>query len=381
MRKVIMIGCDLHDRSMLLMVAVGLEKPVKKTFPTRNRAEMIAWLKDWAAQEGAARIVFAYEASGLGFGLHDELTEAGIECHVLAPTHLPHTTHRRKNKTDEKDALMILEEVRAHVLAGRQLPAVWVPDPQTRDDREPVRLRLSLGEQRTQIKNQIRSLFKRTAVELPVWFTKSGDWSRRSVQWLRDVSLGNEGSLSPGARATLARLVDLYQVFSEQLRTLDKAVAELAESDRYARKFNKLRQFAGVGTLTAMVFLTELGDLNRFANRRQLAAYLGLAPAAFESGERGDRKGHITRQGPSQVRHVLCQAAWTAIRYSSTWRERYQRIKRGSPKRNKIAIVALMRQLAITLWQTARSPEFDRWCDKFDRWCGKVQHQQQAALT
>jgi transposase len=47
-----------------------------------------------------------------------------------------------------------------------------------------------------------------------------------------------------------------------------------------------------------MVFLTEIGDLNRFANRRQLAAYLGLAPAAFESGDRDDRKGRITRQGP-----------------------------------------------------------------------------------
>src|SRR5690606_25847815 len=105
-----------------------------------------------------------------GFGLYDALTEAGIECHVLAPTHLPRTPHCRKNKTDDKDAQMILDELRAHVLAGRKLPRVWVPDPQTRDDREPVRMRLSVAAQRTQVKNQIRTLAKRSQLEFPTWF-------------------------------------------------------------------------------------------------------------------------------------------------------------------------------------------------------------------
>jgi len=112
-----------------------------------------------------------------------------------------------------------------------------------------------------------------------------------------------------------------------------------------------------------MVFLTELGDLARFANRRQLAAYLGLAPAAYESGERDDRKGHITRQGPSRVRHLLCQAVWAAQRVCSKWKARYEQLKRGSQKRSKIAIVALMRLLAIQMWHTARSQELDKLLD------------------
>ncbi len=112
MCKVIMIGCDLHDATMVLKVADGPGATVRKGFATSNRPGMIEWVKDFASQHGATRIVFAYEASGQGFGLYDDLTEAGIECHVLAPTHLPHTTHSRKNKTDDKDALMILDEVR-----------------------------------------------------------------------------------------------------------------------------------------------------------------------------------------------------------------------------------------------------------------------------
>jgi transposase len=241
MTKVIMMGCDLHDRWMLLKVAVGTEKPIKRSFETSNTFGMIEWLKDFACRKGAARTVFAYEASGQGFGLYDQLRDAGIECHVLAPTHLPHTTHRRKNKTDEKDAEMILDEVRAHVLAGRKLPTVWVPDPQTRDDREAVRLRLALGEQRTQIKNQIRSLAKRRGLKFPEWFSNSGNWSLRSVQWLREVAAGQLVDLQQGIRVALATLLDLYAAFSEQLKSLDKTIAQLAKRTRYAKAFRKLR--------------------------------------------------------------------------------------------------------------------------------------------
>src|SRR5690242_11675262 len=162
MNKVTMIGCDLHDDSMRLRIAVGSGKSVGKSFATKDVVPMIGWIKQFAGDQRSSRIVLAYEASGQGFGLYDDLREAGIECYVLAPTHLPHTAHGRKNKTDDKDAQMILDEVRAHVLAGRKLPAVWVPDPQMRDDREIVRMRLEMGEARTRIKNQIRNLAKRS---------------------------------------------------------------------------------------------------------------------------------------------------------------------------------------------------------------------------
>lgn len=367
MSKATMIGCDVHDSWMVLKVSDGPGEPIKKVFATSKVDEMIVWVKDFAAQRGAKRIVFAYEASGQGFGLYDRLTEAGIECHVLAPTHLPHTVHGRKNKTDDRDAQMILDEVRAHVLAGRKLPAVWVPDPQTRDDREAVRMRLELGAQRTRIKNQIRSLAKRSKLVLPGWFSKGSCWSRRSLQWLRDVAAGTIGQLGEGVRVTLNSLVDLYQELCRQIDALDKAVAKLAKSPRYAKAFLKLQTMPGVGRLSAMVFLTEIGDLNRFANRRQLAAYLGLAPAAFESGKHGDRKGHITRQGPARVRHVLCQAAWVAVGKTTKWRSTYENVRRGSTKRSKIAIVAVMRRLAVAMWQAARSPKLDKLLEMFDR--------------
>ena len=367
MSKVTMIGCDLHDASLVLRVAVGQEPSVGKRFVGSEVVEMIVWLKEFARRQEAPRIVLAYEASSRGFGLYDQLTEAGIACYVLAPTHLPHTTHRRKNKTDDKDAQMLLDEVRGYVLAGRKLPTVWVPDLATRDDREAVRMRLELGEQRTRIKNQIRHLAKRNGLCFPAWFTKSGEWSRRSMQWLREVAAGTAGSLAEGARITLLSLLALYAALSQELKELDRAILRLARSQRYAQAFRKLKLMSGVGTLTAMVFLTELGDLARFANRRQLAAYLGLTPAAHESGSQDDRKGHITRQGSARVRHVLCQAAWASLRCCQKSRAAYEQIRRGSPKRTKIAIVAIMRRLAIAMWHTARSPDIDVLLEEVDR--------------
>ena len=106
----------------------------------------------------------------------------------------------------------------------------------------------------------------------------------------------------------------------------------------------------GVGVLTALVFLTELGDVARFANRRQVASYLGLSPTSNESGEATDRKGHITRQGSSRVRKVLCQATWSRVRNDPEEKVVYERIKAKNPKKKKVAVVAAMRRLAVRMW-------------------------------
>jgi transposase len=133
---------------MLLRIAVDCGLPetrlVKNTVAGR-KAMVAEWLRR-AESLGGARILFAYEASGLGFGLYDQLTDAGIECFVLAPTRISRSQRQRKQKTDEKDAQQLLELLRGHVLAGNALPKVWIPDRQTRDDRELVRMRLDAGE-------------------------------------------------------------------------------------------------------------------------------------------------------------------------------------------------------------------------------------------
>ena len=173
MSKVIMAGCDLHDRSMLIRYAIDTDEPQQLTFKNdaTDRRRMISRLKSLAKKSGVKRIVFAYEASGLGYGLADQLHAEGIECHILSPTHLPKTRKAAKAKTDAKDAQMILEQLRGHVLAGNKLPVVWTPPQRLREDRELVRARIDIADETTRIKNKLLSTIKRYGVVRPEWYT------------------------------------------------------------------------------------------------------------------------------------------------------------------------------------------------------------------
>jgi transposase len=345
MANCIMIGCDLHDKSMLLKIAVDRDKPVVHQWGSGagSRRAMIADLQRRARQAGARRIVFAYEACGFGFRLHDELTAAGIEGHVLAPSKMKRSAKHRKRKTDERDAQAILDIVRSYVLAGVEMPSVWVPPVQTRDDRELVRRRLAVAEDGAAAQVRIQWLVKRNGVELP----PAKAWTEAHWRWLQGLA---EGGLPSGAAAALGSLMRQVEWLWSERRRLDGQVGALSYSARYAAVVAALCRHKGVGRLTAMVFLTELGDLSRFANRQQVGSFLGLVPGSFESGEGDDRKGHITRQGSSRVRKVLCQAVWSRLRCVESERRAYDRIVRRNPQHKKIAVVARMRALGVVLW-------------------------------
>lgn len=354
MRKVIMIGCDLHDESMMLKIAMGRQAPETRTVKNTSsgRTAMIADLRRRAQDAGGAKLVFVYEASGQGFGLYDQVTAAGIECHVLAPTKIARSTRRRKEKTDEKDAMDLLELLRAHVLAGNQLPTVWIPDAQTRDDRELVRMRLDVAEKITALKAQVQGLLKRCQLRRGPGLGKG--WTKAFRGWLQREAApaiaSQERPLGPGGQAALSSLLRQLESLEEEEQRLDEHLAALACMPRYQARLRELTKLCGVGVLTAMVFLTELGDLSRFANRRQIAAYLGLAPSCQESGNDTDHKGHITHQGSPRVRKVLCQATWTRVRCNEEEKIAYERIKAKNPKKKKIAVVASMRRLAVRMW-------------------------------
>lgn len=120
----VIAGCDLSDRSMVVQWAVGGGPPQKKTFSNDagGRQAMFAFLRERAEEAGGAQTVFACEAGPHGFGLHGDACEEGAACRVLAPTKMPGSPKRRKNKTDEKDAPACMEALRGHLLAGNSLP-------------------------------------------------------------------------------------------------------------------------------------------------------------------------------------------------------------------------------------------------------------------
>ena len=103
--------------------------------------------------------------------------------------------------------------------------------------------------------------------------------------------------------------------------------------------------------------MTEIGTAARFRRGRQVGKFVGLTPTSHESGQQNDRKGHISRQGPPRLRRGLCQASWVHIQHDKEARRGYDRIVARNPKKKKIAIVAVMRRLAVRLWHRMRQAE------------------------
>jgi transposase len=352
--KEIFCGIDLHDQSLL--AAIGLDKgaPYFRSYNTKDSegvSDLISYLKLVQGQHPGSRIHAAYEASGCGFGLLDRLRSEGLRAEVLSPSDLPTSRKKRSEKTDRKDALIVLEALRSSVLAGSRLPTVWIPPKGLRDDRELVRRRLQLGEDLTRTKNRIHGFLKRRGHRRPEHLKTL--WSKKYLWWLKGLVL----QIGPGSALELGSLLRELEFRQGELAVVNRELERMSGREEYRVKAAALMELPGVGLVTAMVFLTELGDLRRFKNRRALANYLGLTPRSHESGKQDDRKGHISKMGPARVRKVLNQAAWCLVRLDPYWRNWYQGEGREHRNERKRRITAVMRRLGIIMWHTALEAE------------------------
>jgi transposase len=353
----IFVGIDLGDKNSVARIATDRDSSQRFGFVnTRSgRERLFKEVKRRSQEAGGAKIVMAYEASSCGFVLRDHAQANQIDCHVLAPTKMEKSVEQRKQKNDDRDAEDVLERLRGHFLAGNRLPTVWVPEITVRDDRELVRTRLAAADKQTQVKAQIQMLLKRYGLEKP-----SDIGSSRTVQyrkWLQ--ALSESTGLGSGTRQSLASLLRQLTALEAELQHLDKLLAELAQQDRHQPIIKALMKEKGVGLLTALVYRTEIGHAGRFRRGRHVGKFVGLTPTSHESGQQSDRKGHISRQGPPRLRRVLCQASWVHLRHDAHSRQFFDRLVSRNPKKKKIAVVAVMRRLAVRLWHRMREAELN----------------------
>jgi transposase len=344
MSMVIYVGLDVHLNSIAAVWGRAKDKPRSMTVaPSEEGFEMLV------KAVGTMDVWGVYEASSCGLETYDRLRELGWKMSIVAPTHIAKSVHRKKRKTDLRDAKHLWELLMSHGELGTELAEIWIPSRELQEQREIVRRRLKLSENSCRVKNGILSLLRMHKIKRPEGMKTA--WTQKHVAWLR--GLAKDESVGASVKTVLASYVRELEFVREEMETLQEEVETLAEKPQYRRPVEKMTQVPGVATLTALTFLLELGELRRFDNRRQVGCYLGLVPASYESGDASDRKGHITRMGPPRIRRVLNQAAWQLVRLDPLWRKRYEGIKaRGGAK---TAIVAVMRKLGIELWQRAKS--------------------------
>jgi transposase len=350
----IFVGIDLGDKNSVARIAVNREKTERYGFVNdrRGRRRLFEEVKQRAKKADEAEIVMAYEASSCGFILRDEAEAGGIPCWVLAPTKMEKSVEQRKHKNDDRDADDVVEKLRGHVLAGNRLPTVWIPDRETRDDRELVRTRVELVEKQTRVKTQIQMLMKRHGLEKP---SGSGAWTIRYRQWLE--ALTESDAWGGGARTALKSLLRQLSFLEAEIKRMEEPIQQLAEQPRHKPIIDELTKEHGVGLMTAMVYRTEIGYAGRFGRGRHVGKFVGLTPTSHESGQQNDRKGHISRQGPPRLRKMLCQASWVHVHHDPQAKRFYQQLVSRNPKKKKIAIVAVMRRLAVRLWHRMRQAE------------------------
>lgn len=273
----------------------------------------------------------------------DLVRELGYELQVASTNEEASRWRKLKKKNDREDGRKLTRKS-----ALGDLKEVHVPERQVREWRALISYRQQLVQRRTRIKNHLRSLLERQALALP---QGKKCWTAAGLseleQWARPLA---EVGLEDLWRAELGlELAGLKQVMA-QLQEVERKLDQIGKADE---RVQRVQTISGVGPRLSEAVVALIDDPQRLQRGKNVGPYVGLTPKQHQSGER-ERLGRITRHGSKVVRSLLVEASWAGLRYNPYLRAIYQRVKRGSKSRRKIAIVAVARRLLIWCWAMLR---------------------------
>jgi transposase len=331
-------GIDIHKKSW--SVTIETDNMHLKTFVQDPDPDQLVRFLNRNYPGG--RYIAAYEAGYFGFSTQRKLSAQGVECLVVHPSDIP-TTHKEKDqRRDKVDSRKIARSLRAG-----QLKPIWIPPVTLVQDRQLIRTRKLLVKDRVRTKNQIKAFLQLHGIEYPEQFKKiQTHWSRAYIQWLEELQLEE-----PSGTEALQSMVRMLKHTREELVMLSQKIKVLSEDERYNAAYSRLIVVPGIGRLTAMTILTEIGDIKRFRNADVFRSYIGLIPRSNSSGEK-DYTGRITTRKSINLRPLLLEAAWSAIRTDPTYLFIYNQYKNRMDA-NK-AIVRTTRKLANHIYFTLK---------------------------
>ncbi len=309
------VGIDVHQKRSSVEI-LDCNGKLFKRFEVKGRWPVL--------MEELAKVpkpfAVCYEAS-CGYGhLFEQFSKLSDRVRVAHPGGMP-WIYRSKKKHDRLDASKL-----AKLLFLDEVPAAHVPPRRVRLWRQTAEFRQRLLRGRVTAKNQTRAFLRERGIESP-----RNLFSGKSQAWFKALQLEEEGE---AVRRDL--LAEQVAESDEKIKRVEKYLDQLSEGHAGVAL---LRTIPGIGPRTAEVLVAYVDDAKRFSNLKSVGAYFGLVPCQDSSADK-NRLGHITRDGPSTVRKLLCEAAWAAVRNSPTVRAYYERVMRQDPDRKKIAIVA-----------------------------------------
>jgi transposase len=310
------VGVDVHrKRSQVAIVDHAGAVQRNRNLPN-DPAELTAILGMLPAGTPVA-----FEAA-YGWGwLADLLDDLQLEAHLVHPSRCKAIASARL-KNDKVDA-----ETLAQLLRADLLPEAWIAPQHVRDLRALLRHRVSLVRLTTSLKNRVHAVLADRGMHAP-----GSLWTQAGRAWLAALEL------PPVPRQIVDDCCGLIDTLAMPISRLERQIGKLAKPDP---RVAALMALPGVGRLTAMTLLAEIGDIGRFPSARKLCAWAGLTPAVRNS-DRKVRHGHITKQGSPWARWVLqeaAQRAGTSPPFASVYGQIVHR--RGK----QIATVAVARRL------------------------------------
>jgi transposase len=317
-------GLDVSDKTTAVCIIDAEGKIVTEDSVETNPSAIASALAPYK------RILYkvGHVSGSKGPWLHKELLKRRYSVVCLDARRVHGALSTRPNKTDRNDALGIAQVVRNG----------WYTPTYIKSD-EAFRLRLVLTHRRALKRNAaaIELCLRGSMKVFGATLQKQGE--RVTVKQQR----GRSDPLIVSLSKSMLRARDALRI---EIKSLDVLVARLAANDPVCRR---LMTVPGVGPITALTFRAAIDDPHRFASSRNVAAYFGLTPRRFQSGET-DINGRISKMGDGSVRSALYEAAFVLLTHSKSpcrlrqWGSRMRRVK-GVKK----AVVAVARKLAVTM--------------------------------
>src|SRR5579872_1678118 len=294
-------------------------------------------------------IIVIQEAGLDGFWIHRTLEGKGIESHVVDPASVATSRRRRRAKTDKIDGEALVRALLAYKRGEPRVCAmVRAPTPQEEDRRRICRERKTLTAERVEHVNRIKGLLFAQGIS---HYEPLLRWRRERLEELRT---GDGRPLPEHLKAQIERELDRLELVLQQIKRVEAerdALPSVSDEGRPAPAV-MLKQFKGIGPEFAGVLSSEALFRN-FANRRQVAAYAGLAPTPSQSGSVALEQG-VSKAGNPRLRTTMIQLAWLWLRHQPHSRLTqwfHQRVQLNGGRVRKVLIVALARKLLIAFWR------------------------------
>jgi transposase len=349
------------SRSIYLITSLSPgagEKLSKHSVPAGDVAGLLgrfAQLKEKAlVRTGRDYPIIVIEEAGLdGFWIHRVLQREGIESHVVDPASILVSRRRRRAKTDKIDGETLVRTLLADKRGEpRVCSMVIAPTPEEEDRRRLCRERKTLVAERVEHVNRVKGLLFAQGI------FEYEPLKRDRRARLEELTTGDGRPLPVHLKAQIDRELDRLEIILAQLKAVEaERDALLASASQGApAPAAMLLQLKGIGAEFASILWSE-GLFRSFANRRQVAAYAGLAPTPWKSGKIDHEQG-VSKAGNPRLRTMLIQLAWLWLRHQpdsalSRWFQ--ERVQRNGGKMRKTTIVALARKLLVALWKYSTS--------------------------